>query len=149
MGAISHILHLMYGDQLQPANLRLVLPAVAAGAVLGMGGQVQRELVQLSQASIQMAPTAALASERVVNITGSCTQVLRATEAILSKVRMLFPRGPPSRTPPSKERGAVAILQLLTCGESVNGMLHTACSAGVLCGAGTMGGGVGGDLLGG
>lgn len=86
VGAITHILQLLHGDQLQPATLRLVLPIAAAGAVIGVGGQVQRELMQLSQASIQFAPTAGLIAERVVSISGSCSQVLRATEAVLSKV---------------------------------------------------------------
>jgi hypothetical protein len=105
IAALDEVLRLLFGDA--PAALRLVLPTGVAGVVIGLGGSVQQELTAQSGAMIHFNPAerqvvmsgvllarvASAVTERMVTISGTRPQVVKAALLMLDKVRALRPGG--------------------------------------------------------
>ncbi|EFJ30914.1 hypothetical protein SELMODRAFT_88821, partial [Selaginella moellendorffii] len=70
----------------KPNQLRLVVPNSVCGAIIGKGGGTIKSFIEDSEASIKLSGILQGISDRLVTITGSIEQQLKAVELILTKL---------------------------------------------------------------
>ncbi|KAK6929139.1 K Homology domain, type 1 [Dillenia turbinata] len=78
------------GDDVEPkSRVRLVVPNSSCGGIIGKGGATIKSFIEDSQAGIKISPQDShyLGYDRLVTLTGSLDEQLRAIELILSKLR--------------------------------------------------------------
>ncbi|KAK6933466.1 K Homology domain, type 1 [Dillenia turbinata] len=77
-------------DDVEPkSRVRLVVPNSSCGGIIGKGGATIKSFIEDSQAGIKISPQDShyLGYDRLVTLTGSLDELLRAIELILSKLR--------------------------------------------------------------
>jgi predicted PilT family ATPase len=77
------------GNADAPVLLKLIIPNAAAGLVIGKGGENIRKMVEDSGAKIQLTGKELQVpglEERVLNVTGSVPQLMKASELVVHKI---------------------------------------------------------------
>ncbi|GKU91633.1 hypothetical protein SLEP1_g5479 [Rubroshorea leprosula] len=83
-------LHIEDGDDVEPrTKLRLIVPNSSCGSIIGKGGATIKSFIEDSQASIKISPQDNNyygLNDRLVTLTGTIDEQMRAVDLILSKL---------------------------------------------------------------